>query len=310
MKSRLGRSVLLGMFAAAIPALAAIPARPGTLNYVEGSVTVDGREVGRSAVGSTDILPGSVLRTGNGKAEVLLAPGVFFRLGSNSEARLVSASLIDTKVALERGTAMLEAARLEDENKIQVSNQGFTTTLKDEGIYRFDAERPSVAVFDGKAEVREGDEKVELKKGKAVVDGAAVLKAEKFDRDEVKKTDELYQWSSVRSKYLSEASASAAQSILASRSRWYGPGWYWNPWMRTYSWLPARGFYRSPFGFGYYSPWYSSWDDPFWGPRYPVVVRRPVIVRRPAGVVRPGTGSGAVGRTGGVPRGGSTRRGR
>jgi hypothetical protein len=248
----------VAILAFAIPAFATALARPGTLNFVEGQVLVDGRDISTQSVGSTTLNPGSVLSTQAGKAEVLLTPGVFLRLGSNSEVRMLSAGLMDTRIQVDRGVTLLEATDLQKENKIRISAAGLNTTLKDEGLYRVDADRSSVAVFDGKAEVRQGDEQVEVKKGKTVVASDAPLKAEKFDRNEAKKTDELYQWSSLRSKYLAGASAVMAQRVLVQPSLWYGSGWYWDPYMSTYSWLPGSSAYYSPFGYGFYSPWRYS----------------------------------------------------
>lgn len=267
----------VAILAFAIPAFATAPARPGTLNFVEGQVFVDGRDITTQSVGSTNLNPGSVLRTESGKAEVLLTPGVFLRLGSNSEVRMVSAGLMDTRIQVDRGVTLLEATDLQKENKIQIAAAALNTTLKDEGLYRVDANRSSVAVFDGKAEVRQGDERVEVKKGKTVVASDTPLKVEKFDRNEAKKTDELYQWSSLRSKYLAGASAVMAQRVLVRPSLWYGSGWYWDPYMRTYSWLPGSAYY-SPFGYGFYSPWrYSA--PIIVAPRYGVAPRYRVAPR-------------------------------
>src|SRR5512135_3919659 len=82
-------------------------ARPGTINYTEGQVTIDGRTIGAKQLGSTELAPGRVLETGSGKAEMLLTPGVFLRLGDHSAVRMVSPSLTDTRVEMVRGRATL-----------------------------------------------------------------------------------------------------------------------------------------------------------------------------------------------------------
>jgi hypothetical protein len=249
-----------GLAALAIPAIAAIPASPGTVNFIEGQVSVDGREATSNSIGSSGLREGSVLRTGRGKAEVLLTPGVFLRVGNNSEIRMLSAGLMDTRIAVQRGTAMVEATDVRKENNIQLATAGLHAAIKDEGIYRIDADTDSVAVFKGKVEIREGDEKVEAKKGKTVTASGeeAPLTVQKFDVDEAKKTDDLYQWSNQRSKYLADATAATAQRVILQPSLWSGPGWYWNPWMSTYSWLPRGDAFYSPFGYGFYSPRYYT----------------------------------------------------
>ena len=134
-------------------------------------------------------------------------------------------------------------------------------------------------MFKGKAEVRQDDETVEVKKGKAVVASDAHFKVEKFDAKEAKDTDELYQWSNLRSKYLADASAATAQGVSLQPSLWAGSGWYWNPWMGTYSWLPSGSAF-SPFGYSFYSPW--SYSAPMYmTPRYRLQPRMRVPIGRP-----------------------------
>src|SRR3984957_11201943 len=92
----------LGVLAATmlmvIPAAAASSAIPGTLNYVEGQVAVAGQPVTSHSVGSVQMEPNQVLETGQGRAELLLTPGVFLRVGDNSAVRLISPGLADTRV--------------------------------------------------------------------------------------------------------------------------------------------------------------------------------------------------------------------
>src|SRR5438270_3764048 len=93
-------------------------ARPGTINYAEGQVILDGSSVGAKQVGNSEVAPGHVLETQNGKAEMLLTPGVFLRLNDHSAVRMISPSLTDTRVEMLRGRAMVEAAQVKDENRI------------------------------------------------------------------------------------------------------------------------------------------------------------------------------------------------
>ena len=78
-------------------------ARPGTVNYVEGQVSLGNQTLDEKSVGSTEVDAGQSLTTENGKAEVLLTPGVFLRLGNESSVRMISSSLIDTQVELSHG---------------------------------------------------------------------------------------------------------------------------------------------------------------------------------------------------------------
>ena len=75
------------------------------------------------------------------------------------------------------------------------------------------------------------------------------MKAAKFD----KKTDEddLYRFSSLRSSYLAQANAQAPQ-VYVSSGYWPAAGWWWNPWVGGYTFIPAAGIFYSPFGWGFY----------------------------------------------------------
>ncbi|HYL73755.1 MAG TPA: FecR domain-containing protein [Bryobacteraceae bacterium] len=224
---------------------------PGTLNYLEGQVTSSGQTLTSKSAGSVQVGQNQVLQTSQGRAEMLLTPGAFLRVGDNSAVRMISPNLMDTRVEVMRGQAMVEVAQLFKENQIRVQMGGASTMLTKAGLYAFNADRGMVSVFDGKAEVTRDDQQVELKKGREVsLQGP--LKAEKFDRDAAH--DSLYAWSSLRSKYEAQASMQSARMYVAGGPGWYGPGWYWNPWWDMYGFVPGAGIAYSPFGWPFYSP--------------------------------------------------------
>jgi hypothetical protein len=247
--------------------LAAVPPHPGILNYVEGSVSLDGSPLQAGAVGNTDIQQGQVLSTEDGRAEMLLTPGVFLRLGHNSAVRMVSPSLIDTRVELLNGSALVEAAQIHDENDIRVLDQGAQVGLLKKGLYRFNGDNDSVAVYDGKAKVYVGDESVDVKGGRQVRLNAP-LQATKFDKKATEEADPLYAWSKLRSEYLSEASEASARTYVVNNYGFAGAGWYWNPWYNAYSFLPGSGLLYSPFGWGFYSPMAFYGVPYYYGPSY------------------------------------------
>lgn len=240
----------LGVAALFASSLGAKTAVPGTVNYVEGQVALDGQQLSSKSVGSAQLERDQTLDTNQGKAEVLLTPGVFLRLGDHSELRMMSPDLTDTRVQLVQGEAMVEVTELFKDNSIRVLEDGSATKLNKNGLYEFSADNPPrVRVYDGKAEVTQGDQRVELKKGKETYLSAS-LHSQKFDRDE---RDPLYAWSNLRSEYLAEASVQSARTVLVDNG-WGGPGWYWNPGWGMYSFLPGDGILYSPFGWGFYSP--------------------------------------------------------
>src|SRR5579863_3316941 len=117
----------------------ASPAVPGTLNYVEGSVAVNGQPVTQQSVGSVTLQPGESISTTNGRAEVLLTPGVYFRLGHNSAATMVSTELTNTSIALQHGDAAVEVDQVFKENDLHVIENSVPVQLVKPGFYEFNA---------------------------------------------------------------------------------------------------------------------------------------------------------------------------
>lgn len=240
--------------ALSVPALADThPALPGTLNYVEGNASIDHQGVTSKSVGSTTMEAGQTLTTDNGKAEILLTPGVYLRLGSDSSAQLVSQSITNTEVALNHGEAIVEVDELHKQNDIRIVDGAGTVTLQKTGLYEFDNNPAVVRVFKGQAGVQEGEHQVKVKGGHelALAPENGKLKATGFDKGAYESAD-LYRWSSLRSQYLAEANVDAAQIYVGNS--WAGPGWFWDPYFSSYTFIPGAGVLYSPFGWGFYSP--------------------------------------------------------
>jgi hypothetical protein len=233
-------------------ARAAQTALPGTLNYVEGQVSVDGNQVTTKQIGQVQMSPDQMLTTSRGKAEVLLSPGVFMRVGDNSQIRMVSTGLVDPRVEVVSGEAMVEVDYLAKQSRLDVLERGAEASLLKDGLYKFNADEGQIQVIDGKAKVTDNNETKEIGKGKQIILSGGPLKPVKFDR---KAEDELYRWSNVRAQYLAQANQSTARTLYVNGG-WWGPGWYWNPYFSMYSWLPGDGFFWSPFGYPFYSPRY------------------------------------------------------
>ncbi len=234
------------------------PARPGTINYVEGQAAVNGSEVSRASIGHTEVDAGQLLSTGNGKAEMLLTPGVFLRLDNNSVVKMVSPNLTHTEVALERGRAEIEVDQISKANNLQVDvangSGGAEVQLVQRGLYEVNAQASELKVFDGKAAVSESvDAKkwVEIKGGHELALNGTAFKGTSFDKKSSE--DDLYSWSSLRSEYLGEANASYGTEYAGGGLY---PGWAWSPGLYGYTWFPGDGLFYSPFGFGFYSPGY------------------------------------------------------
>jgi hypothetical protein len=224
---------------------------PGAVNYIEGTAHLDGNVLNRQSVGSAAMNAGDVLTTGAGKAEVLLTPGVFLRVGDDSAVKMISPELENTQVELERGRAAVEVDQIFPQNMIQVVDAGKATQLMKPGYYEFDANQPEAMVFKGEAEVALGDGRWEKVKEhhELALASTARLKTVDFNANPV--NDDLYNWSSLRSHYLAEANNQIAGQYAYEPG--FYPGWYWDPWMLDYTFIGPGPFY-SPFGWGFY-PW-------------------------------------------------------
>ena len=236
---------------------------PGTLNYVEGQVLVQGQVQTQKSVGSTYLEPNQDLATGNGHAEMLLTPGVYLRLGDNSDVKMISPGLADTQVQVMKGSAMLEVDELFKENNTSVVVGGARTRVEKNGLYDFTASPASVKVLAGDAVIYEGDQHVNLKKGREVLlaEGQP-LKAQKFDKNQVE-SDPLYRWSDLRSEYAANSNVQVGNSLMGYGG-WWGPGWYWDPFFMDFAFMPGWGLGLGSFGWPFFSPWAVGWA-PYYG---------------------------------------------
>ncbi len=261
-------TLLAGLFVTALyamPQAYTISARPGALNYVEGHAFLNGHAVSEKSLRAVFLNANDTLSTDVGKAEVLLTPGVFLRIGDNSAVKMISPSLTATQVEVTRGEAMVESAGLMKENDIQILDQNGSIRIEKDGLYRFVAGNPgTAAVIEGKAEVSFGGKTVDLSKNhEAAME--TPLKSEKFN---AKQADDLYAWSNVRAEYGAAASYQSAQNVSVNSwgggwgggwggygfTGFAGPGWFWNNGFNSWAWLPGSGAFYSPFGWGFYSP--------------------------------------------------------
>jgi hypothetical protein len=244
------------------------PARPGSINYVEGQASIGGQTLGSSSAGSAELQAGQTLTTQTGgKVEILLTPGVFLRVGDNTAVKMISPDLANTEVELDKGEAMVEVSNISKNNNIRIDENGANIQLVNKGLYDFDSDNRSVRVFKGKAEVHVNNQNIKLGDNRQItlVTGGK-LKSEGFDTKQY--ADDLYRWSGLRSGYLAEADADTARLYVNGGAGWSGSGWYWDPWFSAYTFIPGDGIFYSPFGWGYYSPFAIYGSPYFYGGYY------------------------------------------
>jgi hypothetical protein len=253
---------------AALPALADVPnggsnqniPDPGTLNYVQGSAYLQGQQLNNKNLGNSEMAPGQVLHTTTGRAEVLLTPGVFLRLGEHSRVKMMSPDLNNTKVELLEGEAGIEVDEIHPQNDLQIVDNGVTTQLTKRGFYEFLANPAKVLVFTGEAEVNTGDgQHRDVKKHREMaLENLANQKPHGFKIKNAE--DALFNWSKLRSQYLAEANHQYADEYGYAG----GPGWYWNPWGMGWdmAWGPGWGWGGPAWGWGAGWGWGPGWG---WG---------------------------------------------
>lgn len=261
----LTRSLSLVAFVAfSIPAFAALQARPGMVNYVEGNVRLGPSPLTSTQVGTACLRSGSLLSTRKGKAEILLTPGVYLRVGSHSTIRMVSPHLARTSVQLLGGTASVEVDEIMPENDLEILDGGIATRLVSTGYYEFDATPARLRVYSGKALVPdEASGRPITVKGRHMLrlQSGVALRPVGFNTREAQ--DSLLRWSRLRSQYLAQSDRQMEGEYAGAYG--YNPGWYWNPYAYDYAFFGPSP-YWGPFSWGF-SPWWGGglWGGGYWG---------------------------------------------
>jgi hypothetical protein len=293
-----GRLVLCGFAVAAgsVAALAqsVISARSGLIHYVEGQVYLGDQPVETKFGSFPEVKENQKLRTEDGRAEVLLTPGVFLRLGENSSFRMVTNRLIDTRLEFLSGTAIVEADDIGKDNSVTVVYKDATVNFAKKGLYRLDSDSGGLRVFEGLAEVTSGDNTAEVRDGHVIaLDSLAVGR---FDKNS---TDALDRWSARRGEYVAMANVGAANSVRSSLfsggggtygtggvygvggmyglgmygngcmsgGSMFNGGWFFNPLFGMYSFVPCvDGAMYSPYGYRFWNPYnvYSAFQPGYY----------------------------------------------
>ena len=225
--------------------------KSGVIHYVEGDVFASDQKI-ETKLGAkfAELKENQVLRSEEGRAEVLLNPGVFLRVAETSEIRMISNKLSDTRVELLSGSVLVEVSELGDGNATSFFFKDHQIIFRKTSLVRIDADPPTVKVYQGEASVTFNGQMSVLKTGKSLsLDGN--MQVAKFD---VKEGDAFYRWGSRRASYVAMANVSTARSLLNSGYAMQNSGWFYNPYYGFATFIPMNGMYRNPWGYNYYSP--------------------------------------------------------
>jgi hypothetical protein len=254
-----------------------ISAKAGGVNFVSGKVSVM-RKSGTSGLllAGDDIQIGDRVTTGDdGKAEILLNPGSYLRLGPMSSFDFVSTDLENLKINLRAGSAIFEVIAA-DEFRVSLKLPQTSIVLNRSGVFRVDVlgdGNGRISVFKGQAYL--GNTKVNS--GRAATVTKTGVSVSKFDRDT---DDPLDIWAKSRAKELTKLNAklqrdSLRNTLLSSFGQrgWnvynsFGL-WVFDPYYRGWFFLPFGYGWSSPYGWDYSydlwrcrMPWYV-WNNPY-----------------------------------------------
>jgi hypothetical protein len=198
----------LVLFSISASAQSVVSARSGVIHYSEGAVFVDDQAVEQKLGRFSEIKQGSELRTENGRAEVLLTPGTFLRIGEMSAIRMISNRLTDTRVEFVRGSAILESVKAAPGTSVVIIYRTSEVRFHTSGLYRFKSEPPEVRVEEGEAEVLSDGRSITVKQGQVLpFDGATLSSRLATEAD-----DTLDSWARRRSVAVAANDAAAAQA--------------------------------------------------------------------------------------------------
>ena len=253
---------LLALVAVPVSAQPVISAKSGMIAKVQGNVFLDDKAVEDSATHFPDVKENQVVRTEDGLAEVLLTPGVFLRMGEHSTIKMISNRLIDTRVELLAGSAVVESDDVAKDTNVTIVCQKGAVTMPKAGLYRFNYDPGQLKVYKGTAEVEMAAQHVTVTTGKMVMLAGDSAALQRFD---VEDTDFLDHWNRQRSEYVAMANVSAAKSLIGSGSTMASLGWgmgtpcmgAWgfNAYYGMMTYIPCSGYLMNPYGYQYWSPY-------------------------------------------------------
>jgi hypothetical protein len=201
--------------ALAVPALlipasgqAVISTRSGVVHYFEGAVSLNDQPLETRLGRFPSMSEGAVLRTAEGRAEVLLTPGVILRIDRNSAIRMLSNSLADSRIELLAGSAMVESSEPAAGTSVTLTYRDWPIRFLEKGVYRIDSTPACVWVREGQAEVTDAatGEPVAVQRGMDLPLAAALVPERSSDEP----SDALSNWSRGRADSISADNQIAA----------------------------------------------------------------------------------------------------
>jgi hypothetical protein len=251
----LALATLAAFLALAIPAGAqsVISTHSGVIHFFEGAVYLGDQPL-ESHLGKFPSVPqGAELRTADGRAEVLLTPGVFLRMGEGSAIRMVAADLADTQVELRSGAVIVDSGEPNPGTSVTVNYKNWRVHFLQKGVYRIDADPPNLWVHQGQAEVFDGpDAQAVSVNGGMKLPLAGALAADRFSEES---GDALSEWNNGRGQSIAADDAITAQIDEDPAAQTGADAFTYYPFLG----LSSLGVVSSPYGA--YSPYQLGFNS-------------------------------------------------
>jgi len=253
-----------------------ISAKAGGINAVTGQAAMHakGESDWQQLMITDDLQAGDRVRTASdGRVEILLNPGSYLRVGGNSEVELANNSLANLELRLLRGTAVVEAAGVEQTQMlINISTPHARLAIDRQGLYRLNVvPDDATELIVRKGRVILGDSHTKIKGGNKVVFSAtAVSVATLTDEDKkLEKEVAIERWSQERAQTLAKANRRINDRMLTSAfSAANADLFFFNSFRRSGLWFynSRAGCYTFlPYGYGSSSPYGVSYPTTIYG---------------------------------------------
>ncbi len=198
---------LLACFQASAQSVLSV--RSGVVHFSEGAVFINDQALESKFGTFPNVQEGSTLRTGQGRAEILLTPGCFLRIDENSAIRMISTSLIDTRLEFLRGSAILDSVNAASAKGVSINYKESEVRFPKQGLYRLDSEPAGVLqAYSGEASVTQ-DGKASTIDTSHLFFFSGGLETKKFSAGA---DDEFYHWAQDRSDAVAEENRLSAQT--------------------------------------------------------------------------------------------------
>ena len=220
-----------------------ISARSGLIHFSEGSVFLDGQRIQQTFGRFDQMKDGSELRTLQGRAEVMLTPGMFLRLGENSAIRMVSSHLQDTQVELLNGSVVVESQNAAMNGPVAILYGDYQVQLREPGRCRIDSAPARLRVENGEAEVFHSGTSAIVNRGDILPFSGDLLLRRSSDEP----ADALDSWNQARTNWISQSNSDTGNvtDLSASVESWQNDPDAFLRALGTSAYIPPLG-YTSP----------------------------------------------------------------